>query len=263
MSLHTPDIISESEIKKYLKTSVLGCDILVYDQLESTNKTAKELAVNGAKDGTLVVADSQTAGRGRLGRSFYSPAGSGIYMTLILKPRDDAKKALVITCATAVAVARAIENIFPLTAQIKWVNDIYVCGKKVCGILAEGGINADTGDLDYIALGIGINVSTESFPEDIRHIATSLSECPVNRSRIIAEVLNALEPLYLPLPDTSFMSEYRKKSLVLGKDVWVISGDSRYLAKVEDIDDCGHLLVLCENGDKKTVSTGEVSIRLA
>ncbi len=263
MSLHTPDIISESEIKKHLKTSVLGSDIHVYDELASTNKTAKEFAVNGAVDGTLIVADSQSAGRGRLGRSFYSPAGSGIYMTLILRPHRNCQKAILLTCATAVAVARAIEKVFDIGAQIKWVNDIYVDDKKVCGILTEGGLNASTGELDYMVLGIGINVSTESFPEDIRHIATSLSSSPVNRSRIIAEVLNALEPIYLALPDNAFMTEYRKKSLVLGRDVWVISGDSRYLAKVEDIDCEGHLLVLDESGERKTVSTGEVSIRLA
>ena len=234
--------------------------IIHFKTIDSTNTYGLSNFEN-LQDKTVIIADEQTKGRGRLGRSFYSPSGSGIYMTLILRPSRDAQKALLLTCAAAVAVSRGIESVFPLTTQIKWVNDVYVDSKKVCGILTEGGINPQTNTLDYMVLGIGINVSTDFFPEDISHIATSLSDTPVNRNLIIGKILNALEEMYLALPDSSFMSEYRQKSLVLGKDVWVIQGDERYRAYVCDVDCDGHLVVTTDTGDKKIISTGEVSIR--
>jgi len=253
--------LSEVQIRRYLTARTLGQQIHIDPVSESTNKTAKELAASGAPDGTVVLAEQQTGGRGRLGRSFFSPPGSGIYMSVILRPQLDAQNALLVTSAAAVAVARAIDTVFGEHAGIKWVNDIYLNGKKVCGILTEGGINSETGGFDYVVVGIGVNVTTADFPEELKSIAAAITTGYADRNRLTAEILNEFACIYTALPDTAFMQDYRARSIVIGHDVWVIRGDDRYIAHVLDVNGQGNLVVRDESGALREISTGEVSIR--
>ena len=189
------DLLREQMLEK-LRESKLVSDIQVFSELDSTNQYLKELAKEGAKAGTVIIANKQSAGRGRLGRSFFSPEGTGIYMSILLRPEMELQKSVRITSMAAVAVARAIERVSGIEAKIKWVNDIFLNGKKVCGILTESGINAITGTLEYAVLGIGINVGTIQFPEELKDIATSIcNECnhTVTRTELIIEILKELE----------------------------------------------------------------------
>ena len=256
-------LLSKARIEQHLQTEILGRNLCLHRTLESTNKTAKELAADGAPDGTVVIAEQQIGGRGRLGRTFYSPPGSGIYMSVILRPKLDTDHTLLLTSAAAVAVARAIGSEFGIFAGIKWVNDIYISDKKVCGILTEGGLNFETGGFDYVVIGIGVNVTTAYFPEEIRDIASAITPDQADRARLIASILSELETIYKELPNADFMLDYRARSIVIGHDVWVIRGDDRYKANVLDVNSFGNLLVRDENGEIREISTGEVSIRKA
>ena len=145
------------------------------EEIDSTNRYVKQLGAAGAPEGRVVIANRQSAGRGRLGRSFFSPGEKGIYMSVLLRPEIELERAVLITSMAAVAVARAIERVSDIPAKIKWVNDIFLNRKKVCGILTESGINAETGKLEYAVLGIGVNVGSMEFPEELKGIATSVS----------------------------------------------------------------------------------------
>lgn len=239
--------------------------IEVYPVLESTNRTMRERARLDAPNGTVIFADSQTAGRGRLGRSFFSPKGSGIYMTLLLRPRFSPELSWSVTTFAAVATARAIEAASGLRASVKWVNDVFVGEKKVSGILAESALDPSGKGLSYIALGIGINVNETAFPRELREIATSLAlECgkALDRSRVAAYLLRELEPLLSGDAPSGYLDEYRQRNLVTGRRVTVISSDRSYTAVGKCIDDTGNLVVVCEDGSEQSICAGEVSLRL-
>ena len=231
-------------------------------ETDSTNRVAKELAGNGAAEGTLVVADRQSMGKGRLGRSFFSPEG-GIYMSLILRPQIPAERAVLITTCAAVAVARAIERVSDLTAGIKWVNDIYIDGKKVCGILAEAGLDPDKEVPSYVVLGIGINVKQQSVPEELKTIVGCLEDAgqKVLKEDLIAAVWEEFAMLYQELSTAVYMEEYKERSMLLNREVIVCGPQEEYTARVTDIDREGHL-VLEREGKRVELSFGEVSIRL-
>lgn len=235
-------------------------------ETDSTNRYVKELAVKGAAEGTVVIANRQTAGRGRLGRSFFSPEEKGIYMSILLRPKIELQRSVLITSMAAVAVARAIEHVSGIPAQIKWVNDIFLNKKKVCGILTEAGINAEEGKFDYAVLGIGINVGIMEFPEELKEIATSVcNECGrnVNKELLIEAVLKELDYWYPTIADGSFLEESRKHSILLGKEIRVVDSlleDGGYFATAVGIDDMGYLLVE-KDGSIITLNSGEVSIR--
>ena len=235
-------------------------------ETDSTNRYLKVLAQNGAKEGTVVIANRQSAGRGRLGRSFFSPEEKGIYMSILLRPDISLERAVLITSMAAVAVARAIESYCGVTAKIKWVNDIFLNKKKACGILTEAGIDAETGKLKYAVLGIGVNVGKMEFPEDLKSIATSVSnECGFIASKevLIDKILEELEYWYPSLADGSFLEESKKRSILLGSDILVIDetvpGGS-YPAKAVDINELGNL-VIERDGRVQVLNSGEVSIR--
>lgn len=238
------------------------------EETDSTNRYVKEEAVKGAKEGTVVIANKQSAGRGRLGRSFFSPGEKGIYMSILLRPEIALERSVLITSMAAVAVARAIERVAKLPAKIKWVNDIFLNNRKVCGILTEAGICAEQGTLEYAVLGIGINVGTMEFPEELKEIATSVSnECGVEISKdvLISEVLQELEQWYLTLWDGSFLEESKKRSLLLGKEIRVVDEnhpEGGYLAKAVDINELGNLIIE-RNGKTQVLNSGEVSIRFS
>lgn len=233
-----------------------------YEEIDSTNRVAKELAVKGAAEGTLVLAKRQSGGKGRLGRSFFSPEG-GIYMSMVLHPEVSADRALLITTCAAVAVARAIERVCDVTAGIKWVNDIFVNGKKVCGILAEAGLNPDSAFPEYVVLGIGINVKKQSVPEDLKDIVGCLEDSgrTVLKEDLISFVWEEFGELYRNLSTAVHMEEYKERSVLLGKEVTVYAPDGDYRATVTDIDREGHLII-SRAGRREELSFGEISVRL-
>ena len=259
-----PDLLTEEGIRKYLTTERFGREMELHDSLDSTNQRAKALAAEGAPHGFLVTADSQTAGRGRLGRSFYSPKHSGVYMSLILRPTCAPEKASMITSLTAVAAARAVEKLSGADVKIKWVNDLYIGSRKICGILSEAGFGMEAGQLDYVVVGIGVNVRKMAFPPELWEIAGSSgneTDTVPDRDRLIAEILNELEKVYGQLETGEFLEESRRRSNVIGRDVLVIQGGSQYPARALDIDGQGRLIVRTETG-AETLGFGEVSLKL-
>lgn len=238
-------------------------DVHAIPIISSTSDVLRDWARDGARSGTVLLAEAQTAGRGRMGRSFYSPRGAGIYLSLLLRPEFSASEVLRITHYAAVAVARAIESIMPIKVDIKWVNDLLCGGKKVAGILTEGEISAD-GRVSYVILGIGINVTGQSFPEELSEIATSLeavSGQTVKRELLIGRILSELAPLLEEDFPRGFMDEYRARNVVLERDITVIRGEERYVAYAARIDEDGALVVRLSTGEERVLSSGEVSVR--
>lgn len=256
--------LSEAEIRRWLTAKEIGRDLEIHERIDSTNNRAKALAAAGAPHGLAVIADSQSGGRGRLGRSFFSPEHSGVYLTVILRPDCTAEQAGMLTSLAAVAAARAVETVSGADVKIKWVNDLYLNGKKICGILSEAGFNTETGRPDYAVVGIGINTGRMEFPPELRETATSIGnetgEEP-DRNRLIAEILNQLEELQGSLETGGFLEESRRRSNVIGRTVTVIRGGQQYLAKVLAIDDRGRLEIETEEG-KSFLDSGEVSLKL-
>lgn len=257
------DILSAESIKLNMKNTFFG-DIKVYKEVSSTNAVAKELASNGAAEGTTVFSMCQTAGKGRLGRSFISPMGSGIYMSVILKPQIKAEEAMIITSAAAVAVSRAVSKVCGLETAIKWVNDVYANGKKLCGILTEATINFETRLPDYVVVGIGINITPAAFPDEIKGIATSIKEnidTEFTQSKLAAALLDELYNIYKDLDKKTFLDEYKKRSFIIGHDINVIAPSGSYTATALDINELGNLIVKDKNGDIHTLNSGEISVR--
>lgn len=255
--------ISKETIKELL-TGEIGGELTVYDVIDSTNNAAKLLARNGAPHGSVVVAKRQTAGKGRLGRNFYSPVSTGVYLSVILRPAVSAVESLLITSAASVATARAIEEATGIRVKIKWVNDLYYNGKKLCGILAEASLSAG-GALEYVVVGIGINVSTDSFPPELEPVATSLAAAngggEIDCNRLIAAVLDHLDRVYQQLETREFLSEYKARSCVLGKTVRLLDGGEEKQVLALDIDENAHLVVRTREGERLVVGSGEVSLK--
>lgn len=257
------DMLSEAGIRRYL-TGNLGAQMELQREIDSTNTRAKALAAQGASHGMLVCAASQTGGRGRFGRKFHSPDKGGIYMSLILRPNLPADQAVMVTSMTAVAVARAIERLADVKVGIKWVNDLFIEGRKVCGILCEAGMDFESGQLEYAVVGIGVNTARAEFPEELKDIATSVGNVcgrDISRNRLIAEICNCMDEMLPLLGTNAFMEESRARSVVLGRNVTVLRGGERFEAKAVAIDDQGGLVIETEQG-RETVRSGEISIRL-
>lgn len=267
--LDTPDILSEYEIKSRLKTEIIGQKIKVFESLPSTNNTAKQMAEEGEREGTVVFAREQAGGKGRLARSFYSPKDLGVWMTVILRPKIKPRQATVFTIMAAVAVNNAIEKLCGIRPKIKWTNDILLNNKKVCGILTEMSIEAETQSVQHIVIGIGINVNNQSFPPEIAKTAVSLlmhTKKPQNKAQIAAGVLNELDRLYTEgyhdkkKPELIFL--YRSDLSMLGKEIKLIRGNQESIVTALDIDENGCLIVQLGDKSKATVNSGEVSIRV-
>ena len=253
------DVLSAQGIARYLNPEICP---LVEKSLDSTNAAARRLAEQGAAEGTVVLSGSQTQGRGRYGRSFYSPADTGVYLSLLLRPTGDPQQTVLLTAAAAGAMCQAMEALGVEDPKIKWVNDIFLRGKKVCGILCEASFSLETGAPEYVVVGAGINVYTPQggFPPEIADIAGALWNAPVpdGKNRLAAEFLNRFWTLYRGGGD--FLEDYRRRSLVIGKTVTVAAGDTARKALALDIDDRCRLRVRFENGEEQTLSYGEVSI---
>ncbi len=261
--------ITEDSLRACLPSKYKNNDIYVFDVLDSTNIYAKQLAIQKAPHGTIVLAHRQTGGKGRLGRSFFSPK-EGIYLSIIIKPDFDISKSVLVTSAAAVAVAEAIEKVCGKQAGIKWVNDVYVDQKKVCGILCEGINDFETGQIESIVIGIGINTSLKGFPKELLSIAGAVTG-DYCRSALAAQVIARVLDLTFNIEDREYIKAYREKSLVIGKTVSVYKGVYRKdpqeeipsrSARVLDMDDDGGLMVLYSDGTRETLTSGEISIRL-
>ena len=264
------DIISAEGIYPHLLQN-LQCDIsgriFVFDSLESTNKTAKEMLPADANHGTIIIADSQTAGKGRYGRSFFSPPGHGLYMSLILHSTKLPFSSMTLaTVHAAVSVCKAIEAVSGKSPMIKWVNDLFLNGKKFCGILTESVISPQKPCSQWIIIGIGINFDTPAtvFPENIRQTAGSLfgvETAPVTRNHLAAEIINRV---FLPgkqYSEKELLAEYKQKVFLLGNEVLVTGTGDPYKAIAVDIDDTGNLIVKKDTGEFLTLYSGDVSLR--
>lgn len=263
-----PDMLIPETITPHIKTTKLGSEIICLDCVDSTNNHLKNLASSGAKEGTVVISNSQSGGRGRLGRSFISPPGKGIYLSVLLRPPYSPAQLTSLTCFAAVAVCEAIEAVSDVKPGIKWVNDILVGDRKICGILTEMSMESESGQIQYIVIGVGVNVlqNADDFPGDVSYKASSLSMlgCPgVSRSKLAAEMINALDRMYdsLPNPDEKLWQKYREKSMTIGRDIRVISSRGTRDAFAEDIDPDGGLIVRYTDGSRETLSYGEISVR--
>ena len=242
-----------------------GLAVTALENTDSTNTCVRRLAEDGAPEGTVVVAAAQTAGRGRSGKSFLSPAGTGLYMSVLLRPQLAMGDALLITTAAAVAVAHAVERVAAVTAQIKWVNDVYVDGKKVCGILTEGALDLENGGLRYAILGIGINICPPAggFPPELAPIAGALTETggEALRAPLAAAVLDEFFVLYPHLTEKPFYDDYVSRSLLTGRQIEVLRGGMHLPATALGIDRDLHLRVRYADGSEENLAAGEVSTR--
>lgn len=257
------DILSAQGVKKYLRSYF---QITAHPSVTSTNTLLRSLAEQGAPEGTVVIAGQQLQGRGRSGRTFYSPADTGIYLSLLLRPLGaDARQTVTLTAAAAVALCQAVETVSGQSPQIKWVNDIFLEGKKISGILTEAAFGLESGAPEYVVVGVGINAYTPEggFPPELAEIAGSLWEKPVadGRNKLAAAFLNRFWELYAAGDPAAFLEDYRRRSLVVGKDVTVIAGGTETPAHALGIDDSCRLLVRHESGETAALSYGEVRIR--
>lgn len=261
-----PDLMTEAEIKSLMHTDWVAKEVLYFDTIDSTNTKAQELAEKGYPSGTLVVADKQESGKGRRGRSWVSPSGTGIFMTLMIKPDINPNNASMLTLVAALAVAKAITSVTGEEAMIKWPNDIVVNSKKVCGILTE--MNAQFDYINHIVVGIGINVHNESFPEEISQMASSLmieaGGKRFHRAQIIAETMSYFEQYYDTFLKTQDLSalvrEYDELLVNRNKSVRVLDPKEPFDGKAMGITPRGELIVDTWES-RKLVSSGEVSVR--
>ena len=237
-----------------------------YSTIDSTNTKAKQLAREGAPHGTVLIAGHQTGGRGRMGRTFQSPEGQGVYLSVILRPNCDPTQLMHLTCAAGVAMMDAVEAVSGIHPQVKWINDLVIGTKKLGGILTE--MSVDKGMVDYAIIGIGINCLQQAadFPKEIANLATSLSLSaeksvpPERLSAAMVEALWKLDPV-LFTEKAQIMANYRANCITLGKDIQVIRGDSVRPGKACDLDEDGGLWVSYPDGTQECVSSGEVSVR--
>ena len=258
------DVLSKKGVRLGMKNTIIE-KVMVFSSIDSTNLEIKRRALEGAKEGLVALAEEQTAGRGRLGRSFYSPAGTGIYMSMLLQPDLQATDAILITTAVSVAVVRAIRKITDLKPTIKWVNDIYLDDKKICGILTEAMTDFESGTISNVIPGIGINYREPEggFPEEVRDVAGALtsSDVKIPRNELVAAILDEFMTIYQELPNRSYMEDYRRWSNVIGNQVKYLERDVWHYAKAVGIDDNGGLQVVHEDGTCRTLSTGEITLR--
>ena len=274
--------VSEAAVRNALPASLRSMDLFVCDVLDSTNLEARRLVLGesgpsgnagvSVRTPAVVLCRQQTAGRGRLGRSFFSPRDDGLYLNVVIRPDFDISRSGLVTVAAAAATSEAIDEVCGCQSQIKWVNDIYLNDRKVCGILTEATTDFETGQIDSLIIGIGINTSERSFPPELKDIAGSVSEEGLSGHEKALLAASVIEKVVRYTKDlTGFMDSYRSRSLVLGKNITVYTGTYRKDPTQElggrpafavEIDDTGGLVVEYEDGARQTLTSGEVSIRL-
>ncbi|NHM28723.1 biotin--[acetyl-CoA-carboxylase] ligase [Desulfofundulus sp. TPOSR] len=265
--VNIPDRLYPAEITRGLQTAFLGRNVYHYDQVESTNRTARELAARGVPDGTLVVAEEQTGGRGRMGRGWFSPHSRGIWCSVILHPAVNPMDAPPLTMLAAVAVARALRRAAGVEAGIKWPNDLLVGEKKICGILTE--LSAEMERINYLIIGMGINVNIDrhEFPPELREIATSVqieTGRRVSRVHLLQNLLAELEYWYRIWEKEGFapvLACWKELNVTLHRPVRVFTQRETWEGWAEDVDADGSLVLRLPGGEYKRVVSGEVSLR--
>lgn len=253
--------LTKQGIEKYL--AIDGLDIRIYKEVKSTNDVAKALAADGAGEGVVVIAQQQSGGKGRLGRKFYSPSDSGVYMTIILRP--SVEKTPYLTVLAAVAVAEGIERAGGKPASIKWVNDVFADGKKCCGILTEAVADLETGGVEFAVVGMGVNVTTPDggFAPEIKDVAAAACDgVEDGRNKVVAMVLNAYFEAYRSFDKAEIAKRYKAKSFLTGREITVVKGNENLRAKAIEIDDDCRLVVEYGDGLRETLSAGEVSLKV-
>ena len=262
------DVLSAENIRRQLGPAARDAAIEVRDRVTSTNTLLKELAEQGGREGMVIVAQEQTAGKGRLGRSFYSPKGTGLYLSILLRPSFSAQEALSITTAAAVAAAEAIDSLTggEEEARIKWVNDVYYRARKVCGILTEASIDFETGGLHYAVLGIGVDLAEPEggYSPELREVAGALFPAappPGARTKLAAQIIDRFFGYYRQLPGRGYMSEYRRRSLLTGVGITFQQGEELREGVVTGVDEEARLLVRLPDGTEKVFAAGEVQIQ--
>ena len=261
-----PDTIAEEEVASRLQTERMGRQIRYFSRIDSTNQYAKRIAEEGAPDGTLIIADEQTAGKGRSGRTWVTPPAEAIAFTLLLRPKLSPDRISMVTLVMGLAVTNAVNSLYGVSAGIKWPNDVVIKGRKLCGILTE--MSAEVRQVNYIVIGVGINANLTSFPEEIREIATSLKlemGRDINRAELIARVMTEFERLYAEFEAQgdlgAVMQEYNELCLNAGSKVRVLDPNGEYTGTSRGINSMGELLVETEDGKMQEVYAGEVSVR--
>lgn len=247
--------ITEENIKKHLCCN--SYEFEIFDKIDSTNTYAR----NVLKDGKVIISDMQKNGRGRMGRSFYSPEDNGIYMSIVLKVDKEYSDLDLFTVAIASITLSAIEKVTGKNCFVKWVNDIFLNDKKVSGILCENVLSKDGKKIEYIIIGIGINVkSVKDFPMDLKDIAGCIEE--IDRNILIAEILKGTQTLRKDFNLKKYLKLYKEKSMVINKNISFFLNSKEYSGKVEDINDKGNLVVRIPNGDIKIIKSGEIRLNL-
>lgn len=264
----SPNRLTKGEILPYLRTEQAKEKLICFDTIDSTNNFAKKLAMEGGADGTAVVANEQTGGRGRRGRVFQSPRDNGIYFSLLYRPDVQPQEAINFTAYVAVAICDGIEAACGIRPGIKWTNDIVLGNKKLAGILTEMSLEGETGALQYIVTGIGVNVcqKKEDFPEELQSVATSLEMeigRPVSRGRLAAEMINAMETMYAAWSGNKgdYWQRYRHSCLTLGREVRLMRDGEETVAYAEDLAEDFGLVVRYPDGVREKIVAGEVSVR--
>ena len=276
--VNSPDLLSRGALMGYLSEMRMR-DIECYDVVGSTNYEMSKRAVEGAHQGTVIVADEQLNGRGRKGRSFSSPGGHGIYLTYLMRPSAELKKKIAnsrnnliwssITAWTSVTVAKVIEQNCGVRPDIKWVNDLYMKGRKICGILTQSSFDAEVLEVQHILIGIGINVSEsyDDFPKEIRDIAGSIRSetgTSVSRAKLTADLIQAMDEMVSRWPDDmgEYLEDYKAWNIVPGRDVIVNYGDSTETVHALRINDNFSLTVRDASGEEKDLISGDVSLKV-
>lgn len=262
-----PELIRPEQILDELHTQIIGKKIMYYERVDSTNTIAKKLADQGAADGTVVVAEEQTGGRGRLDRSFMSPFAQGLWFSVIIRPNFPPMEVSKMTLVAAVAITKVLRKMGLIHCGIKWPNDILVHGKKMVGILTE--LNASVEKINYLVMGIGINttLSKKSLSKELKKTVTSfaMEDVPVQRNQLLAEILQQLEQYYIVAQEQGFapiLEEWKVLSCTLGQEVKVIASDKTFSGKAVDLDENGNLLVDTGTAIEKVLA-GDVHIRPA
>ncbi len=264
-----PDRLSSGVLRGLLDGRVIGREIACLTTVDSTNDEVKRRAAAGAEEGLIVLAETQSKGKGRRGRLFESPAGTGLYLSVLLRPQCRLDEVFQLTAWSAVAVCRAVEQCTGLRPAIKWTNDIVLGGRKLCGILTELGIEGESGRPDYVALGIGINLGQQEadFAPEVRPVAISLAQAmgkPPRRMELARALLTELDEMYavFPAQRAAYLEEYRARCITLHRPVRILRLDgSETPAFAEDLGDDFSLHVRTEDGERKVIQAGEVSVR--
>ncbi len=260
------DPLTENGILQNLRIDTKISRVLCLDEIDSTNNYAKKLALSGSPHGTLITANHQTSGRGRHGHTFESPAGTGLYMSLILRPSidDKAERFQMITIANAVAVCLAAEDLYPDfrgRLGIKWVNDIYLRGRKITGILTEAVSSFESGEIESVVTGIGINITTHEFSDDVSRTAGAMfegEEPAFSREVLCARVADQVMDFAENLDNPEIIAAYRERSILTGENITYMKNNAQSFGHVEGIDDSGGLVILNESGELETLRSGEV-----